>query len=210
MNGRSETHAVGFIATLHGFLPHRFAEAVPRRWRWRRWREGLGLELGRSKNPCGDSWCVRGRRQGGGRRKGWNWRGESRSGSETQRIRGRRRGRGNRGKECGALIEKASICLCEIGSLGLVGLLVVELVVALRWWPPSPFWLCQWVKWVTHRLFFWLVFCFFDFGFVVVIGGGGGGERWERSRDERERSWVRLRDWVQIKDQKKKKKVNAV
>ena len=48
-----------------------------------------------------------------------------------------------KGKERGALIEKASICLCEIGSLGLVGLLVVVLVVALRWWPPSPFWLCQ-------------------------------------------------------------------
>ena len=74
---------------------------------------------------------------------GWNRKGESRSSSGTQRIRGRQRGRGNRGRERGASIEKASICLCEIGSLGLVGLLVAVLVVALRWWPPSPFWLCQ-------------------------------------------------------------------
>ena len=46
---------------------------------------------------------------------------------------------------------------------------------------------------------FLVVFCFFDFGVVVVDGGGGSGgggvvdgvdgcdERWERSWDEKER-----------------------
>ena len=67
MKGRSETHVVGFIIALHGFLPRCFAKALPRRLRWRRLRQGLGLGLGRSKNPCGNSRCVRGCWWGGGR-----------------------------------------------------------------------------------------------------------------------------------------------
>ena len=58
-----------------------------------------------------------------------------------------------------------------------------------------------------------MVFCFLDFGFVVVVVGDGGGggivddgdglmrDERENLRWERERSWVR--DRVQMREKKK-------